>query len=179
MACALAVVYRDSQAWAMDPGRGPIGASPGRSAALTEAQMSLVSALAEGILPATDTPGAIDAGVPSFIGLLFSEWFTPQEQLDFQRGLEQIDAQSTNQHRCAFVACPAQQQFAMLEQWDREAAVARQAHAAPTFFGRFKSLAVLAYYTSEVAQNEELKLQFGAGQDTPEGPVVMPPPFPI
>jgi hypothetical protein len=39
--------------------------------------------MAEGILPATDTPGARAAGVPDFIATLFNEWMLLEEQQAF------------------------------------------------------------------------------------------------
>lgn len=179
MACAVAVAGDSTETWAAVLTREPAESSGGRALTLTQTQMRLVSAVAEGILPATDTPGAVGVGVPDFISLLFSEWLTPQEQLEFQNGLDQLDEECMKQHARSFVTCSSEQQLAMLDRWDREAAAARRAHTAPTFFGRFKSLTVVGYYTSEIAQNEELKIQFGAGQDTPEGPIVVPPPFPL
>ena len=47
------------------------------------------------------------------------------------------------------------------------------------FFRRFKSLVVTGYYTSQVGQEEELKVQFGAGQDESAGPIMRPPPFTV
>ena len=40
--------------------------------ALTSAQMALVTALADALLPRTDTPGAVDVGAPKFLDLLLA-----------------------------------------------------------------------------------------------------------
>ena len=47
---------------------------------LTPAQGTLVSAIADRIIPRTDTPGAADVGVPAFIDLLYAQFMTGAER---------------------------------------------------------------------------------------------------
>ena len=62
----------------------------GRS--LDAAQAAIVSAAADRILPRTDTPGAIDVGVPAFINLLYSDIMTAEERERLTSGLAAVDA---------------------------------------------------------------------------------------
>lgn len=58
-------------------------------------QRKLVAVLAETIIPRTDTPGAIDAGVPGWIELLVQDCFADQDQkliVDGLAGLEETCA---------------------------------------------------------------------------------------
>src|SRR6185437_15135717 len=41
----------------------------------TADQRSLVAAISERIMPTTDTPGAIAAGVPQFIEMMIADWY--------------------------------------------------------------------------------------------------------
>ena len=50
------------------------GARPAEG--LTEAQLALVGAIADTILPRTDTPSATDVGVPAFVDVVVSENYT-------------------------------------------------------------------------------------------------------
>ena len=145
---------------------------------LDASERRLVDALAEGILPASDTPGARAAKVPEFIALLFDEWMLLDEQQSFRAGLAVLADDSTKTHGQAFDACTPEQQLALLEHWDREA-MSPAPDAPRPFFRRFKSLVVTGYYTSQVGQDEELRVQFGAGQDESAGPLMRPPPFSV
>lgn len=147
-------------------------------AALNADERRFVDALAEGILPATDTPGARAAKVPEFIALLFDEWMLADEQGTFRTGLATLDAEGTHSLGRPFADCAQAEQLMLLEQWDRAASQAPPG-SQPPFFRRFKSLVVTAYYTSEIGQVEELKIQFGAGQNSATGPVMATPPFGI
>ncbi len=59
--------------------------------ALTPAQMALVTALADTILPRTDTPGALDVGVPAFVDLLVAEWYSDEDRDGLLKGLGGFD----------------------------------------------------------------------------------------
>jgi gluconate 2-dehydrogenase gamma chain len=63
--------------------------APGQ--ALTAAQMALVTALADTILPRTDTPGALDVSVPAFVDLLVAEWYGDDDRDELLKGLDGFD----------------------------------------------------------------------------------------
>lgn len=138
----------------------------------------LVAAIAEGIIPATDTPGAIGAAVPGFIAMLFADWMMKDEQESFRTGLKSFDADARSRFGKAFQACSAAQQLELLTAWDKAAATARAggSHDLPPF-AKFKSLTLVGYYTSAVGQEQELQTTMDAGQDDPEGAQMMPLPF--
>jgi gluconate 2-dehydrogenase gamma chain len=178
LATALPAAFRlrDGDAAALE--RAAPGVDGPYEAGLTADERRFVDALAEGILPETDTPGARAAKVPEFIAMLFDEWMLVDEQRAFRAGLAALEAECTQLKGRAFADCTPVEQLALLEQWDEAASQAPPGPQAP-FFRRFKSLVVTAYYTSEVGQVDELKIQFGAGQDSAAGPVMSAPPFGI
>jgi len=83
--------------------------------ALTPAQMATLVALSDTILPKTETPGAVDVGVPAFIDLLIAEWYGDDDKAEMLRGLDGIEerarattgkgfAESDSAGRAAFLA---------------------------------------------------------------------------
>jgi hypothetical protein len=60
--------------------------------ALGAEQMELVRALADAILPRTDTPGALEVGAPEFVDLLLAEWYPEEERKQLLAGLDALDA---------------------------------------------------------------------------------------
>ncbi|PAP75421.1 gluconate 2-dehydrogenase subunit 3 family protein [Rubrivirga marina] len=79
---------------------------------LAEGQQQTLAALVDQILPATDTPGASDVGVPQFIDKMLTEWYAPEERDQFLAWLDGLDAQAEggsftgldDEARAAFVA---------------------------------------------------------------------------
>lgn len=136
-------------------------------------QNATVTAVAEMIIPATDTPGAKGARVNEFIDLILSEWCAEADSRRFLEGVAQTDERSRKMFGKDFVNCNAQQQTELLTALDeevtrlREANVQEREHASPAvqdsenpleqnFFYQMKRLTLLGYYTSEVGWTEEL-----------------------
>src|ERR1041384_4340367 len=75
--------------------------------ALSGAQMALVTALADTILPRTDTPGAVDVGVPAFVDLLVAEWYPDDERNHLLGGLDALDGRARSAGGKAFAELDA------------------------------------------------------------------------
>jgi hypothetical protein len=118
-----------------------------RPRALTADQVDLVAAIAEHILPETDTPGARGVGVHRFIDTLLAESYPATERAAFVAGLADVDARAQRASGQSFLRATPAEQLALLEQLDREAA---------PFFRIMKELTLVGYYTSEVGATREL-----------------------
>jgi glucoside 3-dehydrogenase (cytochrome c) hitch-hiker subunit len=119
-----------------------------RPRALSTDQAEIVATVAEHILPETDTPGARAVGVHRFIDALVAESYSAEERQRFLAGLEGLDDRARRAHGCAFLACAAGDQLALLGELDR---------AAEPFFRTLKDLTLVGYYTSEVGATRELR----------------------
>lgn len=108
-------------------------------------QAALLGAVSERILPRTDTPGAIDAGVPAFIDFLYGEVMTDAERGLLTAGLDEIEAAARAAHGAAFASLQPAQQDAVM----RGVATAQQAQKTPSSFGLIRSATILGYFTSE------------------------------
>ncbi len=111
---------------------------------LTPAQASLAGAIADRILPRTDTPGAIDVGVPAFIDLLYGDFMTAAEQKMLTDGLDAVDAAAKSAGGASFVTLAADRQDDLL----RSIAKAEEGRD-QGFFRLIRSATVLGYFTSE------------------------------
>ncbi len=111
--------------------------------ALTAHAEQTVAIAAERILPATDTPGATDAGVSAFIEKMLTDWHTPAERERFLAGLHDLDARCHARASHDFVDCSEADQVAVLTALD---------DAREEWFARLKYLTVYGYCTSEVGQ---------------------------
>jgi hypothetical protein len=111
---------------------------------LTAAEYALVSAISERILPRTDTPGAVDVGVPSFIDLAYGEFMTAEERAMLSEGLASVDAASTSAHGRSFTSLAPARQDEVL----RTLARASQ-DLDRSFFKQIREATVLGYFTSE------------------------------
>ena len=153
--------------------------------ALTPAQEQLVAAVAEVILPATDTPGARDVGVSLFVDRMLADYYPADARAQFLAGLARIDARALSQHGHPFVSCTAARQFALVDALDAQlfdshaigaGAPSRSTGATPdaapesthtkrvedadprAFYGVLKELVLACYYTSEAGGTRELRL---------------------
>ncbi len=61
---------------------------------LSDGQQRSLAALVDQILPATETPGAAEVGVPQFVDTMLSEWYAPEERDAFLAGLAEVDRQA-------------------------------------------------------------------------------------
>lgn len=122
-------------------------------------QAATLSEVAETILPATDTPGAKDVGVPEFIDRLAAICLEEEEQAALSESLEQIEAQAQAAYSKNFVALPPEERLDLLNTIDAEARNAVERYTemedAELFgFLRLKQLVLLGYFTSEKVGTE-------------------------
>jgi len=132
---------------------------------LTFNQDRLVTAIAELILPATDTPGATDAQVNRFIDQLLADWFDDDGRERFLTGLADLEKGSRGQFGRTFLELSVSEQISLLEPLDVAAVEARieaakdvgsfEAENLP-FFAMMKEMTLVGYYTSKVGMLEEL-----------------------
>ena len=133
---------------------------------LTPDQRNTVEAIAEIIIPETETPGAKAAGVDQFVDRMLTDYYKPADRDRFLAGLNRVDARAQRLHGKPFGALTKEQQTSIV--FDLDKAAFTEAPAAPppdvedigreSFFRRMKELTVIGYYTSEVGQTQELRL---------------------
>jgi gluconate 2-dehydrogenase gamma chain len=134
---------------AVDPAfaTAPAGKQAGPAAAgsrLTPVHAAIAGAVADRILPRTDTPGAADVGVPAFIDLLYAEFMTSGERTLLSDGLNAVDAAAQAADGGAFVTLTPDRQDTVLQ------GIARAEEGKDQgFFRLIRSATILGYFTSE------------------------------
>ncbi|MHB1920667.1 MAG: gluconate 2-dehydrogenase subunit 3 family protein [Chitinophagaceae bacterium] len=119
----------------------------------------MVSQLADMIIPATETPGALDAGVPDFIVMMMRECYTDQDRTLFIAGLDQLDQDCQTKNGTSFVDCSASQKKELVTALDQEAFGHQgrpQKGKTPHFFRVMKELTLFGYFTSEPGATKAL-----------------------
>ena len=111
---------------------------------LTPAHAAIAGAVADRILPRTDTPGAADVGVGAFIDLLYGEFMSPAERQLLTEGLTAVDTAARTAHGGAFNTLTADRQDALLRTIARAEEGKEQG-----FFRLIRSATILGYFTSE------------------------------
>jgi gluconate 2-dehydrogenase gamma chain len=123
---------------------------------LSPDQAAIVSEVAEIIIPKTDTPGAKDAGVPSFIDTLIKDCYKKEDQDNFINGLAEFDKGANG-----FMDLDHEEQVAYvtkvhndaIEAWKKEE---NRAKPRP-FISIMKELTVVGFFTSEPGATQVLQ----------------------
>jgi len=169
-ATALAFIPRDAMAvWA----RVASGVRP--AAGLTDAQLTLVGAIADTILPRTESPSATDVAVPAFVDVVVSENYSDTERTAFLAGLETLStwrpiavAQQDSSGRPG--AGRDSRRFTDLSPDDRGSVIdgierlPRRSDEPARTYWRLKGLVIHGYFTSERVAKDVLHVQVMPGR---------------
>lgn len=114
----------------------------------------IVKKFADRILPATDTPGAIDAGVHVFIDQTITHFFTAEEKSNFIAGLKEIDDMAMKKY---------QMQFVKLSNTKTDDMIYKLSKDPKSIFKIMKELTVAGFFSSEVGQMQVLNYNNNPG----------------
>jgi hypothetical protein len=114
--------------------------------------------IADAMIPATDTPGAIAAGVPEFLRQMLTEWASERTRAELIGVLDSIERQAWSKFGAAFIELPAQRRTDVVRIVDEES-IARGDAA----YRRFKYLVLVGYYQSEIGATRELRYELVPG----------------
>jgi gluconate 2-dehydrogenase gamma chain len=121
-----------------------------------DAALSLIERIADLMIPETDTPGALAAGVPHFIDLMLAEWASSERQQRFNSGLGDLEARLDDAAGGDFSGAPSDRQLESLRTVDEQAFSEDNDSA---FYRELKRLMLFAYYSSEAGATVELQYE--------------------
>jgi gluconate 2-dehydrogenase gamma chain len=146
-----------------------VAASAGAALAngLSDAQMALVRAAADTIIPRTDTPGATDVGVHQFVNVIVSEHAKDDERAALLAGLDAIDARAVSQSGVVFSKLDSDARGRLIEALETGS---RETEPARSWW-QLKGLIVHGYFTSEPVMKDVLKTVVMPGRFEGAAPV--------
>jgi gluconate 2-dehydrogenase gamma chain len=144
---------------------------------LDAARLKLLSAVADTIVPATDTPCAVAAGVPVKLDGMLATWASPASRKAIVEALDRINAAAKASKKKGFAALSVADRNAVLLPHDKAALVkvappanAPKSHpfapvnwVADQGYLKVKELVIALYYTSEIAMTKELIYEHAPG----------------
>lgn len=116
--------------------------------------LALTGVLAELVIPATDTPGALAVGAHHTISHMLNVCEPKPRQQQFLAGLARMDAVAQEQDSKPFAKLPKARQVALLKALDTASAPFNGTDE--QFFTQLKQYTLFAYYTSEAGATREL-----------------------
>jgi gluconate 2-dehydrogenase gamma chain len=145
------------------------------------AQRKIIAAMTEVVIPRTDTPGAVDAGVPKYVELMVAHWLTDQERALFDAGLKDIETRIPQEHGSSFDQLDAAHQLKIMEALEDAASDStwydfgnqqRDYVSDAPFICQLKELTVWGFFTSQeggsqVLRHDPMPMYFDG--DTPLG----------
>jgi gluconate 2-dehydrogenase gamma chain len=144
---------------------------------LDGAQQKILSAIADTILPETDTPGAVAAGVPAQINAMLKSWASPETRTAISAVVDKIGKLGGE-----FAKLDAAKRTEVLTAFDKEAVktnpnpdpkdkpkglaavLGSGAVAMEPAYVQLKSLIINLYYASEIAGTKELVYEHVPGK---------------
>jgi len=151
-ATALAILPHEAlAAWTRVAAR----ATEATPSAFTPSQLALIGAVADTIIPRTDTPGAVDVGVPAFIDVIVSENYDDSQREAFLAGLDAIDAKARSDRGDGFASLSSDARASVLDALEGNSDRSRDPERT---YWRLKSLVIHGYFTSEPVMKDVLKV---------------------
>jgi hypothetical protein len=127
-------------------------------------ERATLTAAVDRILPATSTPGAVEAGVPDFVEFVLVEGFEADGRQRFRDGLAQLDASAREQHGTGFATLSPEAQGGLLAALEQQELAAAPPSGGldflgglrddKPFFATLKELSVVGFFTSEIGATQ-------------------------
>jgi hypothetical protein len=123
----------------------------------------LLAALAETIIPATNTPGAKEAGVGDFIYMMINECTDKKTQNKFLEGLKDLEDYCASQYNKSYTQCSEAEQIIVMKHFQIKGrpmggiiGKAQNKLLGKSFFTTLKEYTAKGYCTSELGATKGL-----------------------
>ena len=121
-------------------------------------QFALLEQVCEVIIPTTDTPGAIGAGVPQFMWQILEDWGTESSRAEIAGVLVAVEKLAWSRFGAAFLELSPDRRLEVIKILDSECLAAKD-----PAYTKFKHLVLVGYYQSEIGATRELRYELVPG----------------
>lgn len=166
----------------------PLSGSSSKDGFYTPGERIIVDLLADAIIPATETPGAIDAGVPATMDALMSNWASQETQAAHRAAISRVGDRLRELAGTDLQELTREQQASVVGMLDEEAyaqgapppgialiskgpAFAPGDPPVPIQYRALKGLIAQAYYASEPGAAIELQYELVPGRWVADAPL--------
>jgi hypothetical protein len=144
--------------------QGAAGALFEGPASLPPETMKLLRAVADTLIPATETPGAVEAGVVEKFEKMLANWAAPKRRDEILGALQAIDTAARTNAGPGFIELSPADRLKTLGAFDK-------ANIADPGYSKLRELLIQQYYLSEVGATVELHYEHNPGAWEPSIPV--------
>lgn len=134
-----------------------LAAAVGKAPSLDKPTTALVTAFADTLIPLTDTPGAVQVGVPAQFDALMHDWAGPARRTAYLEALGAIDDEAKAQTGKPLALLTPAQRKAVLVPYDARNLASDMRYAS------LKDLIINLYYLSEPGSTVELRYEHNPG----------------
>ena len=106
------------------------------------------------MIPRTDTPGAKEAGVPSYFDAMMANWASEERRRGFAALIADLDQAALAAGGKPLAALAPAQAFEVVRAFDAE-----RMGKGDGVYSKFKELVLTLYYLSEVGATQELRYE--------------------
>ena len=132
----------------------------GKGPDFTEDEKKMINRMSDVIIPRTDTPGAVDAGVPAFIVMMMQECYPGKDQQQFHAGLAAFDRLCKDKEGKPFLKLSPDKQEAVVADLDKTVLGNKKENEKNddlSFYRKLKELTLLGFFTSEPGATKTLR----------------------
>lgn len=123
----------------------------------SESQASMIMDMVNIIIPRTDTPGAVDVGVPAFVESMVRDVYSEELRDKFVTGMKEIDNLSNNEFNKEFNNLLKEEKILFVENMHKKAMEDTSVKRSDHFIIKLKELTLLGFFTSEAGATQVLQ----------------------
>jgi hypothetical protein len=116
---------------------------------LTQEEVRTVTAVADIIIPGTDTPGAIELHVPEFIDVMLNDCFSEELQVSFRKEMKNFREKIASDYSKPFDMCSMDEKQKIISVEEKVTYDAFNQSGKRSFYINLKQIVLLGYFSSE------------------------------